>query len=200
LWLNGGVKLLTSSGSALTVHWGEKTGPHGRAQPIEITAIIGAIYYTSAGINSQANTIPVVKTVRLATLGEHLARVGTARLLVVDDDSLFLQVVSRMLRREGYEVFASGSAHEALQIIRSVGPVDLVLADIVMPGMSGTELVREIAELSPQTPSVLMTAVLIHPSGVPDGVPVLKKPFSKRDLICAVEAAMARSAKAPYPR
>jgi CheY-like chemotaxis protein len=116
--------------------------------------------------------------------------VGAARVLVVDDDSLFLHVVSRMLWHEGYEVFASGSAHEALQIVRSVGPVDLVLTDIVMPGMSGTELVREMATLSPQTPSVLVTAALIDPGDILEGVPVLRKPFSKRDLVCAVQTAL----------
>ena len=121
-----------------------------------------------------------------------------ARVLVVDDDALLLRIVSQMLWHEGYEVLASGSAHEALQIVRSIGPVDLILTDMVMPGMSGTELVHEIAALSPQTPSVLMTAVLIDPSGIPEGVPVLRKPFSKRDLICAVEAALARSAKGSY--
>ena len=112
---------------------------------------------------------------------------------MVDDDALLLRIVSQMLWHEGYEVLASGAAHEALQTLRSLGPVDLVLADIVMPGMSGTELVREMATLSPQTPSVLMTAALIDPSTVPDDVPVLRKPFSRRDLISAVEAALARS-------
>jgi len=71
--------------------------------------------------------------------------------------------------------------------------VEVILADIIMPGMSGTKLVREIAALSPRTAGVLMTAALIDSTSVSDGVPVLRKPFSRRDLIRAVKAALART-------
>jgi len=150
----------------------------------------------SAAINAQD---PGSKTVRLPTLGKHLTRVATAaRVLVVDDDALFLQVVCGMLRREGYDVFAAVSAQKALEIVKSVGPVDVVVSDILMPGMSGTELVRELAELSPRTSSLLMTAAPLSEVAIPpDGIPVLRKPFSKQDLICAVEAALARSHSDP---
>ena len=120
---------------------------------------------------------------------------GTARVLVVDDDYLFLDVVNRMLLREGYEVLPSASPHEALETVREVGAVDVVLSDIIMPEMPGTELVREIGELSPRIASVLMTAGHVDAASVPQGVPVLKKPFSRRDLVCAVQAALARSAQ-----
>jgi two-component system, cell cycle response regulator CpdR len=99
-------------------------------------------------------------------------------------------LIARMLCRDGYDVLASGSAHEALEIVKGIVPVDAVVADILMPGMSGTELIGEIATLSPRTANVLMTAALNDPATVPDDVPVLRKPFSKRELICAVEAAL----------
>ena len=76
-----------------------------------------------------------------------------------------------MLRREGYEVLASGSGHEALEVFRKHGLVDVVLADIIMPGMSGTKLVREIAVISRNTATLLMTAALNQPSGIPEVVP-----------------------------
>ena len=120
---------------------------------------------------------------------------GTARVLVVDDDDVFLDVVNRMLVREGYEVLPLASPHEALETVREVGAVDLVLSDIAMPEMPGTQLVREIAEFSPGTASVLMTAGCIDDASALHGVPVLKKPFSRRELVCALQAALARSAQ-----
>src|SRR5690242_8385552 len=101
-----------------------------------------------------------------------------ASVLVVDDDSSFLHAVNRILLREGYEVLPSGSPHQALETIRNVGPVDLVLSDIMMPNMPDTELVRQIAEFSPRTASVLMTGGCVDATALPNGVPVLKKPFS----------------------
>lgn len=120
---------------------------------------------------------------------------GSATVLVVEDDHVFLDVVNRMLVREGYDVLRSASPHQALETVRKVGAVDVVLSDIIMPEMRGTEVVREIGELSPHIASVLMTAGHVDAASLPHGVPVLKKPFSRWDLICAVEAALARSAQ-----
>ena len=120
--------------------------------------------------------------------------VGSATVLVVDDDYVFLDVVKRMLLREGYQVLPSACPSEALETVRKLGAVDVVLSDIIMPEMPGTELVREIGEVSPRIARVLMTAGHVDSANLPDGVPVLQKPFSRWDLICAVEAALARSA------
>src|SRR5436853_480342 len=120
---------------------------------------------------------------------------AAARILVVDDDSLLLDVVIRMLCREGYAVLPAHRPQQALDLVRSSHPIDVVLADIRMPEMSGTQLVREMADLSPRTARVLMTAGIIDATDVPEGVPVLRKPFRTRDLLAAVEAALTRSAQ-----
>ena len=116
----------------------------------------------------------------------------TARVLVVDDDSEILAAVTRMLERKGYAVLRANSADHALDIVRNAGPVDVVVSDIRMPGMQGTQLIREVSQLSRQTVSVLMTgaAELLD---VPPGVSVLKKPFSMQELISAIQASLARS-------
>jgi FixJ family two-component response regulator len=60
-----------------------------------------------------------------------------------------------------------------------------------MPEMRGTELVREIVRLSPETACLLMTGYF--PSDVPDAVALLRKPFTLQELVSAVEAALAQS-------
>ncbi|HEY7303030.1 MAG TPA: response regulator [Bryobacteraceae bacterium] len=121
---------------------------------------------------------------------------ATARVLVVDDDSTLLDVVSRVLTRAGYEVLPANGAHQALEIVSNHHPyVDLVVSDLEMPAMQGTQLVREVAQISPQTAGLLMTGGILEPADVPNGVPVLQKPFAMSDLISAVEATLARSAQ-----
>jgi len=120
---------------------------------------------------------------------------ATARVLIVDDEPLFLDVLDRTLSRAGYEVLPASGPRRALEIIRNEPPVDLILSDVEMPEMRGTELVREIARISPQTAAMLITGYISHSAKVPEGVPLLQKPISIRDLISAVQAALARSAE-----
>jgi DNA-binding NtrC family response regulator len=97
-----------------------------------------------------------------------------------------------MLKREGYEVLSAERPRYALEIVATTSPVDLVVSDIVMPEMQGTQLVREVARLSPQIASVLMTGGVIS-ADLPIGVPVLKKPFTRQDLLSAVQEALESS-------
>jgi glutaredoxin 3 len=119
---------------------------------------------------------------------------GPPRILVVDDEPLILDVVSRILLRQGYDVVLAHGPHQALEIIRDSCAVDLVVSDVTMPEVHGTQLLQQIFELSPRTAGLLMTGGVINSTNVPHGVVVLKKPFTKRELVSAVEAAMARSA------
>jgi CheY-like chemotaxis protein len=89
-------------------------------------------------------------------------------------------------------VLRAERARQALEIVRNSGPVDVVVSDIGMPEMQGTQLVREVADLSPRTESMLTTGGSIDPAEIPEGVPVLKKPFSIPDLI-TLQATLARS-------
>ena len=117
---------------------------------------------------------------------------ATARVLVVDDDATMLVSVSRMLSRQGYEVLPAYGPSQALEIVRTPPPVQLILSDVEMPEMRGTQLVSEVFKLSPETAGLLMTGG-IEPPDVPEGVAVLKKPFSTAELILAVQSTLARS-------
>ena len=119
-----------------------------------------------------------------------------ARVLVVDDDSTMLNVIRRILTLDGYEVLTADGPRQALEIVRSRSPVHLVLSDVLMPEMQGTQLVREVGRLSPQTVGVLMTGYVNNVANVPDGVALLRKPFARQELICAVETALAQAVEA----
>jgi DNA-binding NtrC family response regulator len=76
--------------------------------------------------------------------------------LVVDDEELYRSAIDRILRRVGFGVLTAPDAAEALQLI-SARSVDLVLCDIQMPGINGLELVRQIHEIEPDLPCIVMT-------------------------------------------
>ena len=119
---------------------------------------------------------------------------AAARVLVVDDDAMMLAYVSRMLSRQGYEVLPADGPRQALEILRTPPPVQLILSDVEMPDMRGTQLVFEVLRLSPQTAGLLMTGG-VNLIDVPEGVAVLRKPFSTAELILAVQSTLTRSAE-----
>jgi two-component system, OmpR family, response regulator CpxR len=77
-------------------------------------------------------------------------------ILCVDDNEQALSIRKVMLETRGYRVLAYNSAELALEAFRR-GGVDLVLTDLIMPGVDGSRLIEEIKRLSPQTPAVLIS-------------------------------------------
>jgi CheY-like chemotaxis protein len=77
-------------------------------------------------------------------------------LLIVDDEPGILSALRRALRREGYEIVTAGSGAAALRVLRE-RRVDALLTDHKMPGMSGLELIREVAAQWPGLPKLLLT-------------------------------------------
>lgn len=77
-------------------------------------------------------------------------------ILCVDDNEQSLSIRKVMLETHGYRVITCCEAQSALEIFRQ-GGIDLVLTDLVMPGMDGTELIAQIKALSPQTPAILFS-------------------------------------------
>jgi len=111
------------------------------------------------------------------------------RVLVVDDDESLRAVVSQVLREDGHEVTTAKSGEEALEAFRT-GPYPLVITDIVMGNMSGTELLEEIKRLRPETQIIIMTshatldtAVLAIRAGAYD---YLIKPFEEIEMVSTV--------------
>ena len=114
----------------------------------------------------------------------------TATILVVDDEVPLRKLLVRQLRSEGYNVLEAGYGLEALEVARnSPEPVDLVLSDIVMPGMIGTELAQRLLAEHPGIQVVLMSAHIVDELGRPDrrwDVPVLRKPFDGTKMLACI--------------
>jgi CheY-like chemotaxis protein len=84
-----------------------------------------------------------------------------AVVLVVDDEEAVSRLVARFLTHLGYTVLQAASGEEAMALVRlRQPPVDLVLSDVVMPGMDGTELARLVLSECPGPGVVLMTGQL----------------------------------------
>lgn len=111
---------------------------------------------------------------------------GCETILVTEDQAELRSLSSHVLREHGYRVIEAGSGREALEkAAESPGAIDLLLTDVVMPGMTGTELAKEFRALKPGAKVLLM-------SGYPGGEePVdLHKPFTPEDLLRAVRKAL----------
>ena len=116
------------------------------------------------------------------------------RVLVVEDEDSFPDALSFMLRREGYEVFVASDGNAAVSEFDKHGP-DLVLLDLMLPGISGTEVCRIIRGKS-SVPIIMLTAkdgevdkVVGLELGADDYV---TKPFSSRELLARVRAVLRR--------
>jgi len=77
-------------------------------------------------------------------------------ILCVDDNEQSLSIRKVMLETRGYRVMACNNGHDALDAFKR-GGVDLVLTDLIMPGVDGSKLIDEIKALSPQTPAILLS-------------------------------------------
>jgi DNA-binding NtrC family response regulator len=79
------------------------------------------------------------------------------RILIIEDEATLASSLKRVFQKEGYEVTASGSAEDGLGLLEE-GFYDLVITDIVLPGMSGIELLKRIRERQPEIVVIIITA------------------------------------------
>ncbi len=109
--------------------------------------------------------------------------------LVVDDEKNYLLVLEDLLEEEGYRVYTAASGAEGLELVKTK-PIDTVLSDIKMPGMTGVEFFEQIKALDPDLPVILMTAY----ADVDQAVDAMKKgaldhiqkPFDNKEIKSAV--------------
>jgi two-component system, cell cycle sensor histidine kinase and response regulator CckA len=112
---------------------------------------------------------------------------GSETVLVVDDEALLLSMTETILTEFGYKILTANNGQKALAILaRDDVKVDLVLTDLVMPGMSGRELVDRIRQAAPATRILCMSGYGLSADKRP-GVPFLKKPFTSRELLAKVK-------------
>jgi two-component system response regulator GlrR len=118
------------------------------------------------------------------------------RLLLVDDDSNFLKLLSMRLSAEGFEIHTAESADSAMRELRSE-PIELVLTDLRMENGSGLDLFEQVRQYSPGLPVILMSAQGTIPEAVSAtqmGVyEFLTKPIDKKRLLHAIRSALLQS-------
>ena len=106
----------------------------------------------------------------------------SAVILFVDDDPLIAMSTTEMLEDLGHRVIGVSSARHALDIIRSDQPIDLLVTDHVMPGMTGLELAAASRQLRPSLPILLATGYAEMPEGAQLDLPRLAKPYHQDQL------------------
>jgi CheY-like chemotaxis protein len=111
------------------------------------------------------------------------------RVLVVDDEEALVAVTSEMLKHFGYEPVGCADGAAALAAF-DAGHIDAVIADEVMPGLSGTELARQLRRRRADLPIVLVsgyTGPMLSERALAAGVSeILKKPVQSRDIAAAL--------------
>ncbi len=128
----------------------------------------------------------------------------SGNVLLVEDDAGVREVVARALREGGFQVLDAGGAGDAMELAtRAPGPVDVLVTDVVMPGMNGKALAEELRRRRPELKVLFVSGYpdeIIGRHGVLDaGVEFLPKPFTPAALVERVGALMS-AASAPPPR
>lgn len=116
---------------------------------------------------------------------------GKETILLVEDERAILEVISTMLRRQGYSIFTAATPHEAIRIAgRSDREIHLLLTDVIMPEMNGKELAKRLQKIHPGLRCLYMsgyTADVIADHGVlEEGILFIRKPFSQNDLLATL--------------
>jgi CheY-like chemotaxis protein len=118
-----------------------------------------------------------------------------AQILVVDDERVVRAFASRVLREAGYRVREASDGGEAWELASRVGAeLDAVLSDVVMPRLTGVELLHRLAEAHPQLPVVLMSGYgteELNLRGISAPCGLLLKPFAPERLLDEIRRCLA---------
>jgi PAS domain S-box-containing protein len=120
-----------------------------------------------------------------------LADDDTPTVLVVDDESEVRSLIAEILRGSGYHVVVAADGDAAIALLeRATRPVDLLVTDVVMPVMSGTDLAARVTASSPTTRVLFVSGFV--PAGSPSlrGAPLVAKPLHRAELLDAVHLAL----------
>lgn len=167
-----------------------------------VTAAGGQISLSSElGVGTTVEiTLPAVDHADQAVPGAQSepAPGGGQTVLLVEDDDNVRELVALMLRRANYQVLEAPSPDKALVLLDTAGSkVDLLLTDLVMPGMNGIELAASVRAVRPGTPVLLMSGytagTLPGDASLPPGVSLIRKPFARTSLLGSVEQALGGS-------
>jgi len=124
------------------------------------------------------------------------------KILVIDDDAAFLRLAEQIFAHEGYEVFKASNGQEGLRLLFAHKP-DIVLLDVVMPGLDGWQTCSRIRDIS-DTPIILLTGKQRAEDDIVRGLDYgaddyLLKPVGNRELVARVRAILRRAELPPSP-
>ena len=108
---------------------------------------------------------------------------GTETILVVEDDKLLREFICEVLMTNGYSIISASNGSEALDLaLQHKNKIDLLLTDVVMPGMSGRTLAAQMMESHPAMKILYMSGytenAIVHHSVLDRGVELIQKPFT----------------------
>ncbi|MBI3301043.1 MAG: response regulator [Deltaproteobacteria bacterium] len=113
----------------------------------------------------------------------------SATVLVVDDNKDMVEILTRLLSRHGLNALYAYNGRDCLEIVRS-RPVDVIVLDVMMPGMNGLEVCEELKQLPASPPIILLTAkddMATRAAGMALGVSeFVVKPINNRDLLARI--------------
>ena len=117
-----------------------------------------------------------------------------ATVLIVDDESPIVEIIQDILERRGYRVLATSDSERALAMVdEDPGPIDVLLADVMMPSHSGFEVAERVQHRWPEVRVIFMsghTRETLPEDTLPPNARVLVKPIALEALLAAVRTAL----------
>jgi len=126
---------------------------------------------------------------------------GTETVLIVEDQPELREITRIFLHEYGYNVLEAGNASDALRLVAEPGTtIDLMLTDVIMPGLSGRQLVEQVQSTRPAMKVIYMTGytddMVVHHKVLEPGVDLLQKPFTRDQLVRTVRSVLDRAQQA----
>ena len=119
--------------------------------------------------------------------------VGTERVLVAEDERVVRDLLVTTLTLHGYEVLQAADGEEALEVLGADPAIRVLVSDVVMPRLSGIELLERARRMRPGLAAVLISGYsekLLAPDQVPAAIVILEKPFTTRRITEAIREAI----------
>ena len=192
------------------------TKPKGEGSGLGLATVYGIItqaggsarIYSEPGIGTTVNLLLPVTDLVPSPHGEPPPRPVRGRgevVLVVEDEAALREVTRRILARNGYEVLVAPNGYQAINLATTgTQHLDVLLTDVVMPGMQGKEVAERVRRLRPEVRVLYMSGYthgLLGVQGVLEpGVHLLEKPFSETSLLAKLHVVLAQSRPPERPR